>query len=280
MKIQLLGTGAADGWPALFCPCEACREARKLGGKNLRTRSTALIDGVLKIDLPPDTLTHVIQHNLDLTRLHALLFTHIHDDHFAPAELQYLGAHFVFPPRTRRFPVYGPADVIAALAHRFADKPDLLELYTLTAWETARVAGYRVTPILAQHNPEVICFNYIIQDSAGTTLLYASDTGWYEEATWNYLEKIPLDAIVVECAKGPVESGYSGHMSIPQVVALRQRLIAAGVFHPESPIVTTHFSHLGGLMHHELETVFAPHNILPGHDGMTFSVAKSPHLNA
>ena len=274
MDILLPGTGAADGWPALFCTCEACRKARKLGGRNLRTRSTALIDSVLKIDLPPDTLHHVMQHSLDLSRLRALLFTHIHDDHFAPAELQYLGEHFVFPPRTRRLPIYGPADVIAALRQRFADKPHLLELHTLTAWEPTLAAGYRITPILAQHDPSVICFNYLIEDREGTTLLYASDTGWYEDTTWKFLEQTPLHGMVIECAKGPVEDGYMGHMSIPLVAAMRQRLIKAGVFQPTSPVVTTHFSHLGGLMHQELEEALAPHNIVPGYDGIRFRVTS------
>ena len=66
MKVQLLGTSAAEGWPGLFCNCRACEEARRLGGKNIRSRSSALIDGVLKIDLPPDTLYHVFRHGLDL----------------------------------------------------------------------------------------------------------------------------------------------------------------------------------------------------------------------
>jgi len=34
MKVKILGTAAAEGWPALFCRCPACQRARKLGGKN------------------------------------------------------------------------------------------------------------------------------------------------------------------------------------------------------------------------------------------------------
>ena len=33
MKIKFLGTGAAEGWPALFCECAACKKAEELGGK-------------------------------------------------------------------------------------------------------------------------------------------------------------------------------------------------------------------------------------------------------
>ena len=31
MKIKYLGTAAAEGVPAIFCNCETCKEARKLG---------------------------------------------------------------------------------------------------------------------------------------------------------------------------------------------------------------------------------------------------------
>ena len=31
MKLQFLGTGAAEGIPAVFCECEACEEIRRRG---------------------------------------------------------------------------------------------------------------------------------------------------------------------------------------------------------------------------------------------------------
>ena len=55
MKLQYFGTAAAEGWPALFCGCDACRRAREAGGRNIRTRSQALIDDKLLIDFPADT---------------------------------------------------------------------------------------------------------------------------------------------------------------------------------------------------------------------------------
>ena len=52
MKIRYLGTAAAEGWPALFCSCPICAQARAEGGKNLRTRTQAILDGELLIDFP------------------------------------------------------------------------------------------------------------------------------------------------------------------------------------------------------------------------------------
>jgi phosphoribosyl 1,2-cyclic phosphate phosphodiesterase len=275
MKVTLLGTSAAEGWPGLFCRCEACDKARKLGGKNIRTRSSALIDDTLKIDFPPDTLHHSIRYNLDLRGMTALLFTHAHDDHFSAPELQYLGEHFVPTPISEILPVYGPIDVIRRLRKTLDLTRLPLTLHTLAPWKTVSIGAYRVTPILAQHDPTQVCFNYILQDMEGATLLYASDTGWYEEPAWRFLEKYTFDGIVAECSKGPIEGGYMAHLCIPEVVRMHQRLLAAGCFYPGNPMVTTHFSHLGGLMHDELEAALSPHGIAAGFDGMSFLVSAA-----
>lgn len=272
MKVTLLGTSAAEGWPGLFCRCEACGKARKLRGRNIRTRSSALVDGVLKIDFPPDTLHHVIEYDIDLRCLKALLFTHAHDDHFSWPELQYRGEHFVPQPIPDKLPVYGPSDVIQGIEMRLNLDLVPITLHTLCAWNTAQIAGYRITPILAQHDPEQTCFNYIITDEEGATVLYATDTGWYEPPTWRFLQSVSLDAVVVECSKGPIEGGYMAHMCIPEVVRMRQKLIEMRTLQAGAPFVTTHFSHLGGLMHRELEERLNPEQIQVGYDGMNITV--------
>ena len=81
MKIKYLGTAAAEGIPALFCDCENCKRARKLGGRNIRTRSQALVDDALLIDFPPDTYMHFILHNIPLSKIKSCIITHSHYDH-------------------------------------------------------------------------------------------------------------------------------------------------------------------------------------------------------
>ena len=39
MKIQFLGTGAAEGVPAMFCACPVCKKIRSMGKQEVRTRS-------------------------------------------------------------------------------------------------------------------------------------------------------------------------------------------------------------------------------------------------
>ena len=87
MKIQYLGTAAAEGWPALFCNCEMCKQAAELGGKNIRTRSQAIVDDKILIDFPADTYAHMLQYDIDLPSIHTLLVTHSHIDHWYPEDL-------------------------------------------------------------------------------------------------------------------------------------------------------------------------------------------------
>jgi hypothetical protein len=83
MVLQYLGTAAAEGWPGLFCACEHCEIARTRGGRNIRTRSQAIVfaeksgegdpDQRLLVDFPPDTYHHVLAHGLRLDKVGHLI---------------------------------------------------------------------------------------------------------------------------------------------------------------------------------------------------------------
>jgi len=91
MKIQYLGTAAAEGWPGIFCNCPVCREAVRRGGKNIRSRSQALVDDSLLIDFPPDSYYHMIQYHVPMAAVQNILLTHAHQDHFYPMDLTMRG---------------------------------------------------------------------------------------------------------------------------------------------------------------------------------------------
>ena len=87
MKITVLGSGGF-GYPLVFCNCEYCIQARKTGGKNIRTRSQSLINDDLLIDLPADTYSHFLTNGIEGHKINYLLVTHSHADHFYPDELE------------------------------------------------------------------------------------------------------------------------------------------------------------------------------------------------
>ena len=66
MNLQYFGTAAAEAVPAPFCECPVCQAARQKGGRNVRTRSQALVEGRLLLDFPPDTYLHVLNYGLRL----------------------------------------------------------------------------------------------------------------------------------------------------------------------------------------------------------------------
>ncbi|MBO5852139.1 MAG: hypothetical protein J6R29_07390, partial [Clostridia bacterium] len=84
MKVKILGSGGGESFPAIFCSCEHCEEARRLGGKNLRSLSQTLINDDLLIDFPADTNCHALTFGVNLGKVENALITHVHSDHFAP----------------------------------------------------------------------------------------------------------------------------------------------------------------------------------------------------
>lgn len=100
MKITYLGTAATEGFPALFCNCKYCKEGRELGGKNIRTRSQALINDDLLIDFPADTYSHFLQNGIEGDKIKYLFITHSHSDHFYTNDLFIRSGVFAHDMRT------------------------------------------------------------------------------------------------------------------------------------------------------------------------------------
>lgn len=269
MRIQILGTAAGEGWPALFCDCPACRRAREAGGKNLRTRSSVQVDDLLKIDLPPDTLMHVHKHALGLHRLRYLLISHSHADHLRAAELEYLFSPFAVPERGRSLRIYGNRESIALINEKISLRlpEDSGLLSEIESGSVLELAPYTVTTIKAFHGTDRHPLNFIIE-RGGRSLLYTCDTGLYEDDTWDFLNGRRVDLVISECTEGPNRATYKTHLGFPDVLDFRQRAEAIGLTDTGARWVLTHFSHGGGLLHEELEALAGPEGFEVAWDGM------------
>lgn len=268
MVVRLLGTGSADGVPAMFGRTRVDEFARKNRGKDIRTRSAALIDGQLKVDLPPDTNCQLQRDGLCADEWIGLVFTHADDDHFTPSEIQY-GIYPFLPSEYAPFPIYGNTAVCEPIRTMYPDWP--IELIETRSFETYSCAEYEITPIAANHTRGEDCHNLIIDDGK-TKLLYATDTGFWHEETWRFLEGWTLDGIVLECAAGRIESWYWGHINAEQFFEMIGRLRAMKVLGPDAIIVTTHHDSKGELTHEEAVALFEPHGVVVGFDGMEFEI--------
>ncbi len=271
MTLTLLGTAAAEGWPAAFCRCPACENAREKRGPNLRTRSGALWNDDFKVDFGPDTLMQMQREGRDLSRLTTLVFTHGHDDHFAPPELQYRGRMFL--PDSEEMPmlhVYANADVCALLAQEYsfpeAGNQMRLELHAplLPFQAVTTQAGDEILPLPAAHARGALLLRL---SRGGRHVLYGHDSGPFPEETVQALADVPLHVALIDCNYGGGEV-YDNHMGIQGVLDTVRRLQVVGAVTEQTQIVATHFSHNGGLDHEALVARLAPHGVQAAFDGM------------
>jgi len=271
MQLCILGTAAAEGWPAPFCVCDACEESRKRGGANLRTRAGALIDDDLKIDFGPDTLMQMQRVGRHLRNVKTLIFTHQHADHLYPNDLgRCINPYTATPPE--KINVYAPAPVMEILQEKCSEKVlSVLDLHLLTPNESVTTTqGDRILPLPADHVEGAVT---LLITRGDKTIFYGHDSGLYPEETLNGLEKNgAVDLVLMDCTSGALETNNRGHMSVFGVEQMRDELKKRGVITEKTRVVATHFSHNGKWLHEDLLAHFTPRGIDVAFDGITIDV--------
>jgi len=272
MKLQYLGTGSSEGVPAVFCDCDCCAKARALGGKDIRTRSQALVDDTLLLDLPPDTYMHTLTHNLQLFGIGHILITHSHSDHFYPAELAKCRPPFA-GKNGHKLTVYGNDKVVEIVEQLFEQDPELRDfcrVVELVPFQPVVIGNHTVTPLRALHNRKEACLNYLVTDGQ-KSLLYAHDTGIFPEDTWEFLKGKKLSLVSLDC-NHQFEADGKNHMGLPDNIVVRRRLEELGAADSDTVFVANHFSHSGGRTHAEMEEAAASAGFITSCDGMTVCV--------
>lgn len=257
MKIKYLGTAAAEGVPAPFCECQVCENARRKGGRNIRTRSQALIDDRILIDLPADTYMHTLRENIKLCGLFACLITHPHCDHLCPDELVCrlpVAAHM---KEEKPFCIYGVDNTLETIRQKGEFTAELeregcLQMHRIEPFVPFEVEGYRITALKADHGTVQPVF-YLIE-KGGRAMLYAHDTGFFPEETMDHLKKadVCLDLVSYDCTNVLLEWDNRHHMGLKGNEIMRDRLKEVGKIHSRTIHVLNHFSHNGGAGYDEL----------------------------
>ncbi|MCL2773139.1 MAG: MBL fold metallo-hydrolase [Oscillospiraceae bacterium] len=278
MKFKYFGTAAAECFPALFCSCEHCQRAIKAGGKNIRTRSQALVNDDLLIDLPPDTYYHMINNGLELTKVKYIIFTHSHEDHFYLYDLHRTYPPFAYDANKQKIPqinIYGN-ESINRYAGDFENVKDILSFHEIHAFEKFTVGEYTVTPLKADHDQSQNCLIFIIEDKFGKKILYGNDTGYFPDETWDYLQKNhtkgnKFNFISLDATSG-IEECRRGHMGIACCAEVRERLIGMGTVDENAVFCYNHFSHNGAKIYDELVPIAKGMGFLVSYDGMEINV--------
>lgn len=282
MELHFLGTGAAEGAPAMYCDCETCRELRRRGEKEWHTRSQLVIDGAVGIDFPPDAYYHALRFNVDLAQLKYLLITHSHMDHFYAHDFILRGYKYASTLKTG-LEIYGNAEVCAVykectrreLREEIAATIKMTEVYPFTPFSFGDRKEYEATPLLAQHSKTETAFVYLIEKE-NKTYLHLTDTGRLPTETLDFLQKYltekgkTLDFITFDCTFLFYTAGeISRHMGLGDNKAMQEEFLRRKIAGKHTMYAITHYSHNSSPLSETLKRAEEQFGYLPAFDGMT-----------
>lgn len=275
MKVKILGSGGGESFPASFCSCAHCEQARKAGGKSLRTLSQTLIGDDLLIDFPSDTDSHCLRYGLNLGKIENVLITHAHLDHFLPTAVNYRGGFGAHNMPCEKIYFYGPTnlekmfDAVHSVYGIAASVRENVCFVALEDKKPVQIGAYTVTALTAAHAPQLGSLNYVIERD-GKSLLYLLDSGYPTEETLAYLErrKQVFDCVIMDATMGvaPAKT-YIYHMGFEEDKALKEELLQRKIADKHTKFIATHFTHNKAETHDKIEAIFAGTDIVTAYDG-------------
>ena len=219
MKLTFLGTGTSFGVPVIGCGCPVCRSEDP---RDKRTRVGAVVEvgrTRLLIDTPPELRLQLIATGIDC--VDAVLFTHDHADHTHGID----DIRAISVRREGALPMYGPAETLKTLAHRFpyifdesvralpgTHKPE----GSATALEpgvAVRIGEATVVPIAVPHGHWRV-FGYRVG-----ALGYLTDAKTVPEAAVEAL--VGVDVLVLNAL---FRTPHPTHLSLGEAVAVARRV--------------------------------------------------------
>lgn len=277
MKIRYMGTAALERIPAIFCNCDNCRKAMAAGGKNIMTRSQALIDDKLLVDLNSETYTHFLEMGRTLWDIEHVLITHAHCDHFTFEEFCCRIPGKTSTMKAEKLKVYTSQGVIENMwdtLNTRIDKytkqiPERVEFIALDYFKPVQIGEYTVTPLPANHAEEEQAFLFLIEKD-GKTLFYGNDTGYFDTEIdhWLAANGKYIDLLSLDCTKGDVEKSYKTHMSMSEGRSIADRFHEKGIIDDKSILYYTHFTHHCGMIYDELKVAAVKYGFHVAHDGL------------
>ncbi len=285
MKIRFLGTGAAEGAPAIYCKCEVCEQLRRRGKEEWHTRSQIVIDGELGIDFPPDAYVHALTQGVDLGAIRYLLITHSHMDHFYAHDFILRGYKYTRTPLAP-LEIYGNAEVCKVFAEctrrelreEIAQTISMREIRAFEPFTVGGENGYAVTALPAQHSQTETAFVYLVE-KGNRTYLHLTDTGRLPKETLDYLQDYAkrtgrrVDLVAFDCTFLFQTAGtVSRHMGLEDNKAMQEEMMRREIVDARTKYVITHYSHNAAPLSENLARAQKEYGYQPAFDGTTIEI--------
>ncbi len=279
MNIHYLGTGAAEGIPALFCNCEYCRGVRLRGGKDVRSRAQVIVDGELSIDFPPDAFSHGARAGVDLSAVKYLLVTHSHCDHFYAHDFVLRGYKYAKHMTSPSLTILGNGEVMEVFLESVRremrpDVADTISLKRLTAFEPVTFGDWTAHPLKARHSSQEP-FVYLLEGK-GKRILHLTDTGLLPDEDYDYLKHLggrAYDLVTLDCTFLYDDKPHSArHMGVRENAEVLKRLAEAGLVDGHTKAVITHFSHNSTPDEEKLALAERELSAIAAYDGMELEI--------
>lgn len=278
MKVTFLGTGAAEGVPAMFCNCSFCNSIRKAGITEVRTRAQVMIDDDILIDFPPEAYYHSFAMGVNLSSVRVVLVTHSHMDHFYAHDFILRGYKYA-QLEEPVLSIYGNGEVKKVFEECTARemKPQVsphINFVQIAPYTIFEMSGCKVIAIPAEHVKTEQALLYYV-GRGGKGYLHLHDTGNLSDQAINFLARNGAKANVVayDCTFGKDGGNLSArHMGVPDVAVIRSKLQAAGVIDSACINVITHFSHNCSPSRKNMDELAKANGLVAAYDGFTIRI--------
>ncbi len=258
MRVTILGSGGSSGTPAIDWGWGKCDPENP---KNRRLRPSILVeDGAVQVlvDSSPDLREQFLA--AGVTRLDAVLYTHIHADHLHGIDdLRAINRAMDAP-----LDAYGDAATLAGIRQRFPYvfsalardatvryKPSL-EPHEIAAGATFEVAGMKITAFEQDHG---------VMTTMGYRfgrLAYSTDVTELPDASF-----AALDGVEVWIIATLVDTPHPTHADVDKALAWIGRV------KPRRAVLT----HLSSLLDHEELSARLPDGVEVAYDGMVIEIS-------
>lgn len=255
MKIHFLGTGGAEGIPAIRCECKHCLRAEREGGRLVRKRSAVLfsLPGYeLLMDAPPDIRELLNPGGIE--SINGIFLTHEHFDHVGGLE------EFLY--WRQDVELFAEAQVYQRLIRVNWSKqfPDIAFPFAVQPGVTVFFKDFSFTPFRVHHS--VPCFGLALNEG-WRRVIHGADSS----LRFSNYARCLIEGADVLILNTPFfgANGDDKHISVEEAVALKEK---AGV----KQLILTHANHFN-LPHDELEAYASQfEGITVAYDGLKVEV--------